>query len=190
MHPNQQSAYLGLTYNSEKLQQFVQGAKNSKANCSNYSDAELEQAVKVAAIFDNNAFVIHRSISRSHSKVEEGVFIQLTRINHSCRPNTAHHWDEQAQEAMIYASVDIRADEELTISFVDLLQGRDKRQQRLQQRYGFACTCVACDLSTDFGVKSMQERAKMERLDDLRLAPGAIKSLVSVEYYTKLLALV
>ena len=41
LHPNQQQAFLNLTHNAGTLQQYVQGAKSSAANHSNYSDAEL-----------------------------------------------------------------------------------------------------------------------------------------------------
>ena len=73
----------------------------------------------------------------------------LSRINHSCCPNTEFHWDEELGEEHLRATRDIREGEELLDCYLDLnLQGRLTRDQRrniLRGGYGFWCDCKFCD---------------------------------------------
>lgn len=74
-----------------------------------------------------------------------GVFANVSRINHSCRPNTKHTWNGSLQQQTVYAIRPVAAGQELTLSY---LQGGTsaQRQQELQSYFGFTCTCELCSL--------------------------------------------
>lgn len=66
-------------------------------------------------------------------------------INHSCQPN-AHALrseDDPNSFAVIVATQDIPAGEEITISYVDESLPYELRQEALQD-YGFLCCCPLC----------------------------------------------
>ena len=66
-----------------------------------------------------------------------------SRINHSCCPNAAYFFKPDGTVIVRSMRV-IRPGEQLTISYTDLLQTLDERQQSLMQRYAFACDCARC----------------------------------------------
>ncbi|KAF2429441.1 SET domain-containing protein [Tothia fuscella] len=84
------------------------------------------------------------------------VMKDMSRTNHSCRPNATIHWNANLQSegffnnvkgrATLHAMRDIPAGEEITISY-NRPQAFDpglKRRITLQLRWGFLCTCPAC----------------------------------------------
>ena len=79
--------------------------------------------------------------------------LDITRLNHSCSPNTEFYWNTVTKVEELRATRDIARGEELTDCYLDLVsQGRNTRDQRrelLQHGYGFRCTCQVCDLSDE-----------------------------------------
>jgi len=73
-----------------------------------------------------------------------GLFVELSRFNHSCRPNCEQSWDDAAQEIQVYASEAIQAGEEMCTYFVDPRMPRPDRQETFKQVYRFTCVCPAC----------------------------------------------
>jgi len=73
-----------------------------------------------------------------------GIFLELSRFNHSCAPNCEQSWDEDAQEIHVYASTAIRAGEEMYTYFVDPRMSRRDRLQQLSRIYRFTCSCASC----------------------------------------------
>ncbi|KAF7357576.1 Aldehyde dehydrogenase [Mycena sanguinolenta] len=67
----------------------------------------------------------------------------ISRLNHSCSPNTSTHFDKPSLSHRLYAVRDIPAGEELTFSYVDTENPTTERQKNLKP-YGFVCTCSAC----------------------------------------------
>jgi len=63
----------------------------------------------------------------------------ISRINHSCVPNCEQTWDKALSEERIFASIDIRAGDELSISYVPPFLSRAERSQMLQGSYKFQC---------------------------------------------------
>ncbi|KAJ8607624.1 hypothetical protein CTAYLR_005775 [Chrysophaeum taylorii] len=68
-----------------------------------------------------------------------GVMFELSRFNHSCRPNCGHHWEGGFQ--FLYAIRDVARGEELTTNYVPLAQPRAARRAGLP----FECRCAACE---------------------------------------------
>jgi hypothetical protein len=73
------------------------------------------------------------------------IFPLVARLNHSCRPNAQHAWNEAKGIEVVHAVRDIQEGEELTLSY--LAGGAStERQSRLEEYFGFDCTCEACSL--------------------------------------------
>ncbi|KAK8042941.1 set and mynd domain protein [Apiospora phragmitis] len=73
---------------------------------------------------------------------DTGIFATCSRLNHSCMPSAQFLWSEQ--DTMVIAAVrHIRAGEEITIPYVDLMATAAQRAADLAP-YGFRCDCAAC----------------------------------------------
>ena len=96
----------------------------------------------------------------------EGVFLQASRLNHSCRPNVCRWWDAEMQEMRIRALRDIDQDEELVMSYVgvDILKARAERLAEIEEALWFVCTCEACMLEGEECLESDRKRAAVRRL--------------------------
>ncbi|KAI0035261.1 hypothetical protein K488DRAFT_83223 [Vararia minispora EC-137] len=66
-----------------------------------------------------------------------------SRVNHSCCPNSRVLIHEPSFSLGLRALRTIRAGEEITVSYCDILAPCETRQRALA-RYGFRCTCAAC----------------------------------------------
>jgi SET domain-containing protein len=66
-------------------------------------------------------------------------------LNHSCTPN-AHRsfYREDSSVMFVKAARDITENEQVTISYVDLLETYDRRSELLKQRWNFECGCLRC----------------------------------------------
>ena len=70
-------------------------------------------------------------------------------FNHSCEPNLHQSFvGEESQIVFLKATRDIDAGQELTITYVDLLQGYSERQDNFKIKYGFNCCCQRCAYET------------------------------------------
>ncbi|KAI8852690.1 hypothetical protein BC829DRAFT_57092 [Chytridium lagenaria] len=71
-----------------------------------------------------------------------GMFPKLAIFNHSCWPNCAITF--KGSRAYLRSIREIQSDEELTTSYIDLASSREARQQELQSRFFFVCSCQLC----------------------------------------------
>ncbi|KAJ7030055.1 hypothetical protein C8F04DRAFT_741538 [Mycena alexandri] len=67
----------------------------------------------------------------------------ISRLNHSCSPNTVSQFGMASFSYSLYAVRDIADGEELTYPYMDVGVSAAKRQEDLAP-YGFVCTCTAC----------------------------------------------
>mmetsp|Transcript_26853 Transcript_26853/g.30735 ORF Transcript_26853/g.30735 Transcript_26853/m.30735 type:complete len:684 (+) Transcript_26853:19-2070(+) len=78
-----------------------------------------------------------------------GLYIQGSIMNHSCQPNLIQTFsygiNGQLLSLLITASKDISQNEEMCISYIDLLQDTAIiRMKRLMKEYRFQCDCLRC----------------------------------------------
>ena len=96
-----------------------------------------------------------------------GLFLFLSRFNHSCEPNVHHSWQEDRGMKVLRASCSIAANEELCISYLSLLALCAPTRERLGEisdRFGFDCACRACSA----GARRMRDSDwRRERLSQL-----------------------
>ena len=69
----------------------------------------------------------------------------LALANHSCSPNATIVFN--GRTIALQALSEIKAEEQIFISYVDPIQPRDFRRQELRERYFFTCQCTVCQLN-------------------------------------------
>ncbi|KAF3812017.1 hypothetical protein GCG54_00002970 [Colletotrichum gloeosporioides] len=78
------------------------------------------------------------------------VHTNISKINHSCRPNAVAQWDWESLTHNLYAVRDIATDEEITISYIPGLKTSQERYEYANQYLGFNCTCSLCMAPGEF----------------------------------------
>lgn len=73
-----------------------------------------------------------------------GLFPLVSKFNHSCAPNVTMEFAD-SNTVFALASRDIRAGEEMTISYVDLRLDLEDRKRELHE-YFFDCRCGVCEI--------------------------------------------
>lgn len=75
------------------------------------------------------------------------VFRTFSFVNHSCNPNAFSIFSTKANRQTVYAGWDIKAGQQIFISYFGGNEDFMTREQRLEQTrrdWGFACTCYIC----------------------------------------------
>ncbi|KAK0617771.1 hypothetical protein B0T17DRAFT_496265 [Bombardia bombarda] len=96
-----------------------------------------------------------------------GIFLDGCRINHACDNNAQKSWNTSINRHTVHALQDIQKGEEVTIYYFGVDKIRADRQQELQARFGFTCTCRLCSLPPAMSKKSDQRITEIRRLHDL-----------------------
>ena len=86
-------------------------------------------------------------------------------MNHDCRPNTHWVFDTETLTQYVYAIRTIQPGEELTLSYISLLQPRDVRMDILHSNWGFKCNCPACTAAPQAAALS---DARVNMISELR----------------------
>ncbi|KAF2005660.1 SET domain-containing protein [Amniculicola lignicola CBS 123094] len=122
--------------------------------------ARIGKEPSLISIFQTNAMEHARGAA---------IFPYAARFNHSCNPNACFAWNNAIQKETIHAAADIKAGEEITVSYGDIKYDRDTRRWTLKH-YGFECDCPACsgDVTNlnSWAGKSEERRFRMRELDE------------------------
>lgn len=94
-----------------------------------------------------------------------GVYQTISLINHSCLPNSHNNWNVDTDSETIHAINDIKAGDEITISY-DKGGTANTRQKHLLKGFGFQCSCALCSLPLPLLKKSDARRIEIPQLDD------------------------
>ncbi|KAF8146868.1 hypothetical protein K438DRAFT_2027982 [Mycena galopus ATCC 62051] len=95
---------------------------------------------------------------------------EISRLNHSCFPNTTAHFDVVTFSFQLYTTRDIAEGEELTLAYTGLNLPAETRQSNLEP-YGFQCTCSACCTPS----KSNVDRATALKMQITNIDDGLVK---------------
>ncbi|EHK98295.1 putative N-lysine methyltransferase SMYD2 [Glarea lozoyensis 74030] len=68
-------------------------------------------------------------------------------MNHDCRPNAMYYHNISTLVHSAHASRTINIGEEITITYLNLLQSNNERQETLKMIWGFDCDCKLCSAS-------------------------------------------
>ena len=74
--------------------------------------------------------------------IAAAVYPTASMINHSCRPNCVQHFS--GRNITIRAIGRVEAGEEVTMSYIDVIQGVEERRDELLRGYLFRCECNTC----------------------------------------------
>jgi len=107
------------------------------------------------------------ALGHSGPKSDNGLFLNISRFNHSCHPFAEFTWNssKKRQELRIVRPTPQGA--EITISYFTLVtasQPRAGRKEYLQAHYGFPCDCPSCSLEGPEGEEDDQERGEVDKL--------------------------
>ncbi|WZH50421.1 SET domain-containing protein [Fusarium acuminatum] len=83
-----------------------------------------------------------------------GIFLAACHINHSCDNNAQKGWNEGIKRHTIHALRDIDDGEEITITYVGVLNNRRTRQEALRKKFKFTCSCGLCSLPPHLSAES------------------------------------
>lgn len=93
------------------------------------------------------------------------VYPTICFINHKCIPNSHNNWNSEAGLETIHAIREIKAGEEITISYA-AGEPAGQRLLKLKEAFGFDCKCELCSLRTFELQKSDARRVEIEELDE------------------------
>jgi len=100
-----------------------------------------------------------------------GIFPTVARINHSCKPNAHHFYNPDTGEEEVWVVEAIPAGCEICISYIRTFCSRSYRQQLLQEKFGFSCSCIKCRLTGEQLQEDDRLRHEVDRLaQDFSLA--------------------
>ncbi|CAN8096393.1 unnamed protein product [Discula destructiva] len=115
-------------------------------------DGASDHVERVEKILRTNAFDV--------SVLDDGetglyvVFPEISRFNHDCRPNADYWFDQETLVQHVYATRAIYPGEEISLSYMNPVRTRAKRQQKLHDVWGFKCTCALCSLRPEMSAAS------------------------------------
>jgi SET domain len=95
-----------------------------------------------------------------------GLFLEASRINHSCRHNAQNTWNENIGRLTIHALRDIEVGQEITITYLASTAEYVERQHFLKEKFKFACTCELCSLSRAQRKRSDSRLRKLQAIDN------------------------
>ena len=100
---------------------------------------ECEDRKSPFGIFQTNNYQLGKDSGYS------GVFLTMSRFNHSCRPNANHYWRPDLHSMNLYASRDIGINEELCTMYgpMDYFD-TERRRSYLEDKFSFHCMCEMC----------------------------------------------
>ncbi|KAG4077334.1 hypothetical protein HA402_009735 [Bradysia odoriphaga] len=98
------------------------------------------------------------------------LYVTQSKINHSCVPNSVITFPSSDHTLALMALTDIKAGDEITISYLDecsVDRSRHSRQKELTENYLFVCRCAKCEEQiNDPDVTSDEDEEEMEEDDD------------------------
>ena len=113
-------------------------------NTMEYDGKNADEILEIIGIFIANNY-------------ENSLCIQISRFNHSCKPNALH-----SEFNEVWAVCNIKAGQEITISYKEDglfgLRTTQNRQEILLQTWGFACKCEFCQESDDDQQTTIQSK--------------------------------
>lgn len=140
-----------------KISLFRPGAYD---NCSFSSEKQLDLG-EILSILDVNSIledaISSKVLGRNTDYQGVGLWVLPSFINHSCHPNVRrlHIGDH----VVVHASRDLKAGEELTFAYFDVLSPLSNRRE-MARNWGFTCRCKRCEFED--GICSNQEMREIE----------------------------
>lgn len=94
-----------------------------------------------------------------------GLFPEISRINHSCLPNSVQYWNDMLRKQTIYAVRPIAKGQEVTTCYQPGGTSSE-RKEVLKEYFKFDCECELCSLPADELKASDDRVSQAEKLDE------------------------
>ncbi|KAF9767899.1 hypothetical protein IL306_014868 [Fusarium sp. DS 682] len=94
-----------------------------------------------------------------------GIFLAACRINHACDNNAQKSWNEGIKRHTVHALRDIDEGEEITVTYMGVLNNRRTRQEALRKKFKFTCACRLCSLPPHLSAESDRRLDEILELD-------------------------
>eukprot|EP00644_Phytophthora_capsici_P005133 jgi/Phyca11/96394/e_gw1.1.416.1 len=107
------------------------------------SDVE-EEILKLFGRVNCNVFSLANDVT--NEAVGIGLFPNGALFNHDCDPNCVVSF--KGREMQVHVVKDVQEGQELTVSYIELLQSTTSRQAELKGSYFFDCECTRCQAAT------------------------------------------
>ncbi|KAH8811514.1 hypothetical protein F5884DRAFT_278761 [Xylogone sp. PMI_703] len=96
------------------------------------------------------------------------MYPETARMNHDCRPNAMYYFDPATLIHSTHASRTIEPGEEITLTYINMLQPYTFRQENLKEHWGFECSCNLCSLEPhERAMSDARIRSIIEYQEDL-----------------------
>ncbi|OWZ15687.1 Histone-lysine N-methyltransferase, partial [Phytophthora megakarya] len=121
---------------------------DKKEQMKSFDELQIDLEDEILKLFGRvncNAFSLANDLT--NEEVGIGLFPEGALFNHDCDPNCVVSF--KGREMLVHVVKDVRKDEELTVSYVELLQSTKKRRSELKGSYFFDCECTRCQASVE-----------------------------------------
>merc|ERR1712037_825266 len=145
LHNNVIGSFLNMS--EEDQERYMELYNMYDEDSENWSDG-IKEILNEALLATNG--MVFSNISKENA-LTNGVFLKMSRFNHSCHPNAAMSC-RVSNTQDVRALRKIREGEEITICYTDSsesLWSREERRAELKSLYNFDCNCEGCDMTSE-----------------------------------------
>ncbi|KAI1091457.1 hypothetical protein F5B19DRAFT_458440 [Rostrohypoxylon terebratum] len=144
--------------------------------------------IELYTIYMNNQFTVEEATRGQRGDINppvSAVFLQASRLNHSCNPNSDWTTLRKPGRIIVYATRTIEVGSEINICYLLNRTGdRERRRWELSLRWGFDCLCLQCQTVDETppepepepgaigAIKPIEPRLQMQRIYDLWKSAG------------------
>uniref|UniRef100_A0A1X7U1G6 MYND-type domain-containing protein n=1 Tax=Amphimedon queenslandica TaxID=400682 RepID=A0A1X7U1G6_AMPQE len=169
-------------YNEELKQSIGEQVFGAKLLMSDSKEYNPEVAFSIACKMISNSFSI---LDWEMNSIGSGVYILPALLNHSCDPNVIALFE--GPKMRLRTTKKIFENEQLFVSYTDLLETRERRQRHLQKYYLFSCNCPRCssEFSGSLDEKLIKTAADLKESDRKTLYKDGFSKLDEAENVKK-----
>ena len=142
-------------------------SQQSVMNLASCDEDDIDVMKTPTGVWDTNSFCLG-------DDPLGGLFLTISRINHSCRPNVIHFWQPKLKQTLVFATRDIKEGEEIFTTYGPAeCMGTESRREYLNNRFSFQCRCDMClEGNTNGGDEKMMQIKMLQ--DEIALSAGLI----------------
>lgn len=116
---------------------------------------------KLFGVFQANSIELTDLDRKKTKTLGAALFLNISRINHSCLPNAVWSYNLSKRVLEVRASRPIAEDEEVLICYADSSAMREDRRKYLEARFNFQCDCKVCSLTGEDLVENEKLRKEI-----------------------------
>jgi hypothetical protein len=141
-----------------ELHEATQGAFLELSSCEQHKSTSSQARHSLVGIYQTNSYKLG-------DEADGGLFLTLSRMNHSCRPNSNHIWRPDLQQTLVFATKDIAIGDEIFTTYGPAGEWltTTNRRSYLRKRFSFDCHCEMClEGNRNGGDRRMEELSALQ----------------------------